>query len=249
MTERITSKSNPYIRHLKKLRTDRSYRYEQRQYIADGTKLLEEALRWNAPIICVVIQQGITIPALPDGLRTVEVPENLMRDISRMDTPQGVLTVCAMPQPQPLTVEKGCLILDGIQDPGNLGTILRTADAFDVPVILSEGCADPFGEKTVRATMGVPFRTRLIQASRSDIVSACRFQGIPLIATALSDRAKDIRSLPVSEAAVIIGSEGRGVSAEYLSAADAEAIIPMSERCESLNAAVAAAVVMWQMKR
>lgn len=247
--ERITSRTNPYIRQLKKLRTDRAFRYEQRSYLADGSKLLEEALRWQAPIEAVIVQEGVSLPALPDTVRLIEVPEALMKDISRMDTPQGVLTVCRMQEPAPLCVTPGCLILDTIQDPGNLGTILRTADALDVPVILSDGCADPYGEKTVRATMGVPFRTKLVQASRDEIISACRASRIPLTVTALSDRAKDIRELPLQTAAVVIGSEGRGVCPEFLAAADCEAIIPMSERCESLNAAVAATIVMWQMKR
>lgn len=249
MTERITSKTNPYIRHIKKLRTDRAYRYEQRLYLADGEKLLSEALRWNAPLSAIIVQDGVTLPKLPPDVRAVTVPESLMRDISRMDTPQGVITVCRMQEPEPLCIQRGCLILDTVQDPGNVGTILRTADALDVPVILSDGCADPYGEKTVRATMGVPFRTRIVQAAKEDIIAACREASVPLIATALSDRARDIRELSLPDAAIVIGSEGKGICPAFLSAADAEAVVPMSERCESLNAAVAAAIVMWQMKR
>ena len=249
MIERITSKTNPYIKHLKRLRTDRGYRYAQRCYLADGEKLLSEALRWNTPLSAVIVQDGTVLPRLPETVRVITVPETLMRDISRMDTPQGILTVCRMPEPASLCIEKGCLILDCIQDPGNVGTILRTADALDVPVILSDGCADPFGEKTVRATMGVPFRTKIVQAPKEQIIAACRAAGVPIIAAALSDRAEDLRSLPLRDAAVVIGSEGKGVCADYLTAASAEAVIPMSDRCESLNAAVAAAIVMWQMKR
>lgn len=249
MAERITSKTNSFIRHVKKLRTDRTYRYEQGQYLADGVKLLYEALRWNVPLAAVVYQEGFLLPELPQTVRAVCVPESLMRELSRMDTPQGVITVCRMPQKQQLSVTGGCLILDTIQDPGNLGTILRTADALEVPVILSDGCADPYGEKTVRATMGVPFRTAITQATKEEIISACRNAEIPIIVTALTSRAKDLRQLPLQNAAIVIGSEGQGACATFLQAADAEAIIPMSERCESLNAAVAATIVMWQMKR
>lgn len=249
MAEMITSKTNPYMQHVRKLRTDRAYRYAQRQYVADGLKLLTEALRWDVQICAVVSCEDVPLPPLPAQIRHIVVPTSLMRELSRMDTPQGVITVCQMPETQPLCLTAGCLILDGIQDPGNLGTILRTADAFDVQVILSDGCADPFGEKTVRATMGVPFRTKICQASRQEIIYACRASGVPLIVTALTDRAKDLRELSLQHGAVVIGSEGRGACEEYLSAADAEAVIPMSDRCESLNAAVAAAVVMWQMKR
>lgn len=248
MSESITSKNNPYMQHVRKLRTDRSYRYEQRQYLADGVKLLSEALRWNAELCAVISCEGVTLPPLPSQTRHILVPDSLMRDISRMDTPQGVITVCRMPEIQPLNIRKGSLILDGIQDPGNLGTILRTADALDVPVILSDGCADPFGEKTVRATMGVPFRTTICQAAKEEIIKSCRAANIPLIVTALTERTKDLRLLPLADAAIVIGSEGQGACKAYLSAADAEALIPMSERCESLNAAVAATIVMWQMK-
>lgn len=249
MTERITSKSNAYIRHVKKLRTDRAYRYEQREYIADGIKLLSEAVKWNVPLSAVLVQDGVELPQLPDSVRVICVPQNVMNEASRMQTPQGVIAVCKMPDAPTLSVRKGCLILDTVQDPGNLGTILRTADAFDIPVILSDGCADPYAEKTVRATMGVPFRTQIMQGTKDEIISACKETGLPLIVTALSDRAKDLRELALCDGAVVIGSEGRGVSETFLSAADYEAVIPMNDRCESLNAAVAAAIVMWQMKR
>ena len=129
-----------------------------------------------------------------------------------------------------------------------MGTILRTADAMEVPVVLAEGCADPYSPKTVRATMGAIFRTRPQMAGREEIAAACRAAEIPLIATALSERSVDIRTLPLERAAVVIGSEGRGVSPELLALSQQQAIIPMNPRCESLNAAVAATIVLWQMR-
>ena len=140
------------------------------------------------------------------------------------------------------------LILDGIQDPGNVGTILRTADTMDVPVVLLEGCADPWNWKTVRASMGAVFRTDVIQGDWETVKAACREAGIPIGVTALSDRAVDIRTAPVREMALVIGSEGNGVRREILDSADRELIIPMNPHCESLNAAVAAAIVMWQIR-
>jgi TrmH family RNA methyltransferase len=141
------------------------------------------------------------------------------------------------------------LLLDGIQDPGNLGTMLRTADALDVPVVLLEGCADPYSHKVVRASMGAVFRTPVVQATWQEVKAACIAAGIPVGVTALSDRARDIRQADVKRMAVVIGSEGQGVRKEILDAADAELIIPMNPHCESLNAAVAATIVMWQMKK
>ena len=142
------------------------------------------------------------------------------------------------------------LVLDGVQDPGNVGTILRTADAFDCDgVFLVNACADPYSPKTVRASMGAVFRTQPVKADWAEVKAACGVAGIPVAVTALSQRAKDLRNADLRGMAVVIGSEGQGVRREILESADGELIIPMNPRCESLNAAVAAAIVMWQMKQ
>lgn len=246
MAERVTSRTNPYIQHVRRLYTDRKYRYACRAFVADGTKLAAEALRW-AEVEAVLTREGLAFP-VPEGVRHIEVPETLMTAVSRMETPQGALCVCRMPQPAPLTLAPGTLILDGIQDPGNLGTILRTADAFSVPVVLSDGCADPWGEKTVRAAMGAVFRSPPQQAAREELLRLAAEQGLPLCVTALSETARDIRTLDLRGCLTVIGSEGRGVSEAFLAAASMQAIIPMSPHCESLNAAVAATIVLWQIR-
>ena len=171
-----------------------------------------------------------------------------MESISPMSSPQGALFLCRLPEKQALVPQQGMLLLDGIQDPGNLGTILRTADALDIPVVLLEGCADPYSHKVVRSSMGAVFRKRVIQSTWAEVRSACADAGIPVGVTALSDRAKDLRQAELKQMAVVIGSEGQGVRKEILDSADAELIIPMNPHCESLNAAVAATIVMWQMK-
>ena len=131
MAERITSKTNPAVQHARKLMSQRKYRYETRSFVCDGVKLVDEALRWGAGVETVLVQEGVDFP-VPDGVRALCLSEAVMRDLSRMDAPQGVMAVCRMPDPAPLKVLPGCLILDGLQDPGNLGTILRTADALGV---------------------------------------------------------------------------------------------------------------------
>ena len=171
-----------------------------------------------------------------------------MASISPMETPQGALFLCRLPERKAFAPKPGMLLLDGIQDPGNLGTILRTADALEIPVVLLEGCADPYNHKTVRASMGAVFRTPVQQTTWQEARQACAAAGIPVAVTALSDRAVDLRQAELRTMAVVIGSEGRGVRSEILEQAQAELIIPMSSRCESLNAAIAAAIVMWQMK-
>ena len=170
-----------------------------------------------------------------------------MASISPMESPQGALFLCRLPEKTEFQPKPGMLMLDGIQDPGNIGTILRTADALEIPVVLLEGCADPYSHKVVRASMGAVFRTPVIQTTWEKAKAACDAAGIPVAVTALSDRAKDIRQADLSKMAVVIGSEGRGVRQEVLETADEELIIPMNPRCESLNAAVAATIVMWQM--
>lgn len=243
MAERITSKTNPFVQHVRKLYSDRKYRYACRAFVADGSKLVSEALRWGEAPEAVLTQEGVDF-SVPAGVRHIEIPEALMKSVSRMDAPQGVLAVCRMPQPEPLKLTPGMLILDGIQDPGNVGTILRTADAFSIPVVLSDGCADPYSEKTVRATMGAVFRSPPQQASQAEILDLLR---LPLCVTALSETARDIRTMRLSDCVTVVGSEGRGVSEAFLQAAQLRAIIPMSPGCESLNAAVAATIVLWQL--
>ena len=243
--ERITSRQNKLMQHIVRLQHSRSYRYAKRQFVAEGDKLLGEALRWYE-VELAVVREGTE---LPPQVRGIEVPAALMQSISSQETPQGVLFVCSMPEPQPLSLCGGSLILDGIQDPGNLGTILRTADALEVPVVLSDGCADPYSDKTVRASMGAVFRTQPQQAAQAEILAYCRAHSLPLAVTALSNDASDIRETKLGELAVVIGSEGRGVCRTYLEAAQRRLIIPMNPRCESLNAAVAATIVMWQLRR
>lgn len=186
---------------------------------------------------------------IPQGVRVVQVPEDVMASISPMQTPQGALFLCRLPEKAPFVPKPGMLLLDGIQDPGNLGTILRTADALEIPVALLEGCADPYSHKTVRASMGAVFRSPVIQTTWEEAAQALGEAKIEIGVTALSENARDLRQAPLSQMAVVIGSEGQGVRKEILEAAQNELIIPMNPRCESLNAAVAATIVMWQMKQ
>lgn len=245
----LTSRKNQLFVHLHKLQNSRAYREETRQFCADGIKLLDEALRHYSGLHTVIACEGMDLPELPESVRLVRVPEGLMQSISSMRTPQGVIFLCDLPESAPLRLTPGCLILDGIQDPGNLGTILRTADALEVPAVLADGCADPYAEKTVRASMGAVLRTVPQAASAEEIIGTCRTAGIPLAVTALSPDAQDLRDCPLSECAIVIGSEGQGVRQAFLDAADRRVIIPMHPRCESLNAAAAAAIVMWEMRR
>ena len=172
-----------------------------------------------------------------------------MESISPMQTPQGALFLCRLPEKVPFMAKPGMVLLDGIQDPGNLGTILRTADALGVPVALLEGCADPYSHKVVRASMGAVFRTPVQQTTWQQAKESCAQAKIPVAVTALNSEAMDIRNALLNTMAVVIGSEGQGVRKEIQESAQNSLIIPMNPNCESLNAAVAAAIVMWQMQK
>lgn len=248
MMEKITSRKNPLLQHVRKLLSSRAYRQQCGEYAADGVKLLEEAIKWiPQQLKTVLITKQVRPEGLPEHVRVVEIPEDVMEQISPMQTPQGALFVCALPQQTDLQWPQRCLVLDGIQDPGNLGTILRTADALEIPVVLTPGCADAYGHKTVRASMGAVFRTPVCHLTRETVVQQCADHEMPLYVTALSERAVDIRKARLEHAAVVIGSEGQGVGPYFMENAHMELIIPMNSRCESLNAAVAATIVMWQM--
>ncbi len=247
--ERITSRKNSLLQKVRKLTTSRKARYEEGLFVGDGTKLLEEAIRWYPGLDTVILTDGLPVPEkLPPHVRVYSVPEDVMESVSPMKAPQGAVFLCRLPHKQMGKLVSGCLILEGIQDPGNLGTILRTADALNIPVILSDGCADPYNWKTVRASMGAIFRTSPGFISSQDVIACCRSQSIQLATTALCSDSVDIRQVPLHEYAVVIGSEGQGVSPALLNASDRKVIIPMEARCESLNAAIAATIVMWQMK-
>ncbi len=249
MEQIITSRRNPLLLHTKKLLTSRAYREKSGEFAADGVKLLAEAARWYAGLHTVIAEQGVELCQLPQTVRVVRVPRDVMQSISLMDAPQGAIFLCRLPQQAPSALVPGTLLLDAVQDPGNLGTILRTADALETPVVLLDGCADAYNPKTVRASMGAVFRTQPVRMTQQAVIEACRAADIPLYATALSDDALDLRQCALEKAAVVIGSEGQGISQTMLDAAQRKLIIPMSARCESLNAAIAATIVLWQMKR
>lgn len=248
METRITARKNPLMQQIRRLLTSKKEREKAGLFVSDGTKLLEEAIKYYDGLDTVVLSDGVEVD-IPDHVKLVRVPEDVMQSISPMETPQGALFLCRLPEKKEFVPTPGMLLLDGLQDPGNMGTILRTADALDVPVALLEGCADPYSHKVVRSSMGAVLRVQPVQTTWEEAKKKCTAAGIPMAVTALTDRAEDIRNTDLSAMAVVIGSEGRGVRPEVLENADHALIIPMTDHCESLNAAVAATIVMWQMKK
>lgn len=249
--ETITSRTNPLITRIRKLTGDRKLRRQQGVMVCEGPKMLAEALKWGAQLEVVLWQAGSQgLAEIPEGVRQVAVPGDLLKAVAPTQTPQKVLFLCALPPhalPRQLTGAR-YLVLDGLQDPGNVGTLWRTADAFGADgLILLPGCADPWNPKTLRSTMGACFRLPLWEGTLEELTPRLVQAGLPLYATALREDTEDLRQVDLARAAVVIGSEGRGVSPEVLAASQKTLKIPMTDRCESLNAAAAGAVVLWQM--
>ena len=249
--ERITGRHNPLMTHIRKLLSSRSYRRQCGEYICDGTKLLQEAVHWGAEVTVLVATHPEQLPLLPENARLVQVPEELMSSISPMEAPQGALFIVRQPKnPLPERLQGPLLVLDGLQDPGNVGTILRTADAFDCDLLLLEGCADPYNHKAARASMGAVFRRTVYEATLEQLTKLLRESGgLPLYGAALGLETKDLRQTDLKNCAVAVGSEGQGLRREVLDLCQGTVKIPMQPRCESLNAAAAAAVLLWEMYR
>ena len=205
--EHITSRQNPLLVHIRKLASSRSYRKTCGEFVAEGTKLLEEAEKWWPDLRTVVCRESVTLCNLPDTVRVVTVPEDVLKSVSTVDTPQGAMFVCGLPEKTKAELIPGTLLLDGIQDPGNLGTMLRTADALGVPVALLDGCADPYSYKTVRASMGAVFRMAVPQITEEEALAQCKEKKLMLTVTALNEQAVDIRSADLSNAVAVIGTK------------------------------------------
>lgn len=248
--EHITSRHNPLMGHIRRLAGSAAYRRATGEFLCDSPKLLQEALLWQAEITAVVTISPL--PRLPEHIRQVQVPEDVMASISPVKTPQGVLFTCRLPQaplPQTLTGRR-YVLLDGVQDPGNVGTILRTLDAFDADgLLLTGGCADPYGWKAVRSSMGAVFRRPIYFGSPEELAALLHRSDLPLYGAALREDTVDARQADYTRCTLAIGSEGRGLSREVLDLCGQTIRIPMSDRCESLNAAIAAAVLLWESWR
>ena len=190
MTEELRSRQSAPIRFLRELARDAEARRENGLYLCDGEKLLQEALRSNAEICHVAWREKRT-----DGYGAFEkeylLPAELFDYVSPLkNSPGPLFSVRMNPEPAPAAPRR-VLVLEEIQDPGNVGTILRTADAFSMDaVILLEGCADVYAPKTVRASMGAVFRQNVLRMSMAEAVSYCRAQDLPLYGAALSPRAR-----------------------------------------------------------
>lgn len=248
--ETITSRKNAYIRHVRLLASDGTYRREQGEYLCDGIKTLREALTYGAKVTSVLWKEKAGELVLSADTQQYLAPGALFDYASPMQNSPGPLfTVSIRGCAKPGRL-KNAIVLEGVQDPGNVGTIIRTANAFGMDtVILTGACADLYHPKTVRASMGAIFRQSVLEIDRELLPALLKDQELSLYAAALDERAVDVRQVSLRHAAVAVGSEGRGLSKELIAMSDQTVIIPMGPDSESLNAAIAAAVLMWEACR
>jgi TrmH family RNA methyltransferase len=242
----LTSKNNPLIKETASLK-EKKGRKELGLFLVEGRKMVAECQKSPIEIERVFVSESYTgeVP-FEEGL-IVRVSDDVFRFLSDEKTPQGILCRARIPQDGLVPPQGKCIFLDGVADPGNVGAILRTANAAGYSqVYLSADCADPYAPKSVRASMSGLFFTRLCRGTREDILSILK--GTPLIVADM-DGENVFTFPPPSQFTLAIGNEANGISCETEQAATHTVKIPMKETQESLNAAVSAGIIMYVLNK
>ena len=236
----LTSKANPLIKKIVAL-SDKKFRREYGEYLIEGGKPVNECRAAGFEITCIVCTENLAAD-YPDA---VNVSDELFSRISSEKSPQGVLATVKLPATALKAPQGSCLLLDRLQDPGNLGTIIRTANAAGYEDIYLINCTDAFSPKAVRASMGGIFYVRIHEGGEDDVLAT--LDGVPLICADMSGENVFEFSSP-EKFCLCIGNEGNGLSKKVRSKADYTVKIPMRDTCESLNAGVSAAIAMYALK-
>ena len=247
----IESTKNERVKAWKKLHTKKG-RQKARAFLIEGDHLIEEALKEKQRIATIIIDEKRKhVPFDIQAIPVVKVTHRVFQEISETDTPQGIIAVCHMPEEHEMKLNKGkYLLVDEVQDPGNVGTLIRTADSagFDA-VILGKGCADRYNAKTIRATQGSLFHLPVYEGDLEKMVSMLQKNNLKVFGTALQG-AKEYRTLEKQEAfGLIVGNEGSGVRESLLALCDENVYIPIFGKAESLNVAVAAGILMYSLQQ
>ena len=248
--KRITSAQNEYIKNLAKLK-EKKHREVQRLFIAEGEHLVEMALLSHFKIESIVLSDSY-YEKYADKYNTdmVVVPDSLFLKFSDAKTPQGILAVIGLPENESADFSGKYIYCDNLQDPGNVGTVIRTADAFSFSgVILSAGSADVYSPKVIRSSQGSLFNIKVITGKDISYIKEAKKNGVFITSTALYGESVRLCDMKVADNQIfVIGNEGSGVSKEILEISDEVAYIPMTGKAESLNAGVAASILMYEVK-
>ena len=240
--EIITSLQNNKIKELNKL-NEKKYRDESNLFLVEGDHLVIEAYKMN---------QLVEVLATPSFQEELDVPityisEEVMKKLSNMISPSNVIGVCK--KFKPIGYGKRILILDNLQDPGNLGTIIRSSASFNFDtIVLSEVSVDLYNDKVIRASEGMIFHANVIRCNIYDLVNELKENNYDIFTTDVNG-GEIVSEVEFKEKiAIIIGSEGAGVG-DIRNLADKSIYIPMNKRCESLNASVAASIIMYEVSK
>lgn len=260
MRKVITGFSNPTVKFVRSLR-DKKHRKREQRFLAEGLRLLTDAREGGRVPEILLMAQGREPHPLLDVLEqtvtaaggdVLELPEDLLAKVTGKDNPQAVAGVFAEWDTGLATIDRHAapiwLVAQAMRDPGNLGTMLRTADAVGAGgLILLDDCADPFSVEAVRASMGAIFTQQLAQARWDDFIGWLRAGEGQLVAASLRE-AVPYRGAPYAAPCfVMVGNESRGLPEDYEMACDLRVTMPMKGRADSLNAAVAGAVLAYEV--
>lgn len=242
----LTSKNNPLIKETAALK-DKKARKQQGMFLVEGRKMAVECQNSDFEIDRIFVAESYVGELPCSKAETVRVSDDVFRFLSDEKTPQGILCRVKIPH-RALTAPKGkCLLLDGVADPGNVGTIIRTANAAGYDEIyLTEECADPYSPKSVRASMSGVFFTKIYRGARTEILSV--LDGTPIIVADMGGENVFSFSSP-TRFALAIGNEANGISDEVARAAVYTVKIPMQATQESLNAAISAGIIMYVLSK
>lgn len=236
----ITSKQNPLIKKFASL-ADKKFRKENGLYLVEGVKPVKECLSAG----CSVENILVTEENFKDFPAATVVSDEVFKSISSEKTPQGVIAAVKIPENRLIPPENSCILLDCLQDPGNLGTIIRTANAAGYTEIYAINCTDPYSPKAVRASMSGIFFVSVRQGTLVEVLKV--INGVPLICADMDG--ENIFSFKSPEKfCLCIGNEGNGICKELKEKSDYTVSIPMRSTCESLNAAVSAGIAMYSLK-
>ncbi|MBN3556377.1 RNA methyltransferase [Fictibacillus nanhaiensis] len=249
----IESESNASLKQWKKLHTKKE-REKSGTFLLEGPHLIEEAIASGAKLQHVIVEENFEINEtwLKEKFSLWSVPAKLMKQLSETEKPQGIIAVCEMLDQSEELIKKGgrYLLIDGVQDPGNLGTIIRTADSAGLDgVFLGEGTADLYNGKTVRSTQGSLFHLPIVKANLIEIIERCKAHELPVISTSLQNSV-DMRETPdVDGFALIMGNEGAGVQEILQQESTLNVKIPIFGSAESLNVSVATGILLYELQR
>lgn len=245
----ITSKDNEIIKNIKKLK-EKKYRLDS--YIVEGIKMVKEAINENQEIALIAIREDFKIDFDTKNIKTVTISNKIFNDISDVKTPQGILAVIKKNQNNQIETNSNYILaLDSLQDPGNMGTIIRTADSANInQIIINKTTVDPYSPKVIRSTMGAIYRTNIIEVEDlKTTLKEIQSKGFQIITTDLKATQSIYDINYNNKTVVVIGNEANGVSQGILQTADKKVIIPMLGKTESLNASIAASIMIYEYVR